>query len=97
MLQKNPPRAETPVYLEKDEPTEPDMPRKEIRTGIFARIRNGSKYYGQIVGAFEVEIYSDGEYIVHGEGQRYRLVDVDLFWSNGSELFPVQKQWETAK
>lgn len=59
------------------------------RTGLFAKIRKTSKYFGQDGGkAFPVSLFSDGEYIVHGNGNRYRLADVDIYWSNSAgQLF----------
>lgn len=63
---------------------------KSIQTGIYAKIREDSKYKDQADEPFQVEIFSDGEYVVHGLPGRYRLQDVDLFWSNGEKLFPCR-------
>lgn len=58
-------------------------------SGLFAEIKESSKYFGQADGRFPVALYADGEYIVHGARNRYRLADVTLFWSNGSgQLLP---------
>jgi len=67
-----------------------------VKTGLFARIRPDSKYADQDKTTFPVALYADGEYIVHGgRGGRYRLSDVDLFYSNSNgEMFPVQKNKE---
>ena len=63
---------------------------RKISTGIYAKIRGDSKYSDQADEPFQVEIFSDGEYVVHGLPGRYRLQDVDLFWSNGEKLFPCR-------
>lgn len=61
-------------------------------SGLYAQIRADSKYCGQADGPFPVDLYSDGEYVVHGDPGRYRLVDVDLFWANNAgTLFPCRK------
>lgn len=65
------------------------LEKEAARTGLFAKIRRTSKYYGQDGGkAFSVSLFSDGEYIVHGNDNRYRLADVDIYWSNNAgQLF----------
>lgn len=69
---------------------------RAVETGLFARIRSDSKYADQDESTFPVALYADGEYIVHGgRGGRYRLSDVDIFWSNSNgEMFLVQKNKE---
>ena len=62
----------------------------ESQSGLFARIKKSSEYTHQDSGVpFPVAFYTDCEYIVHGgPGGRYRLDDVDLYWSNSSgQLF----------
>lgn len=63
-------------------------------SGLYARIKATSEYANQSDGEpFPVALYSDGEYIVHGgRGGRYRLADVDLYWSNNAgQLFPCKE------
>ena len=73
-----------------------DAPERETReletyeSGLFAEIKKTSEYYGSQGGGdpFPVNLYADGEYIVHGgPGGRYRLSDVDLYWANNAGLF----------
>ena len=65
---------------------------KAAETGLFAEIRKSSQYYGQIYGQFPVALFADDEYIVHGGGNRYRLADVKLYWSNAAgKLFLCAK------
>lgn len=59
---------------------------------LYAKIKKSSKYYGQTAPGklFEVHVEKEGgwEYVVHGNNNDYRLVDVNLFvvGQNGQEL-----------
>lgn len=60
---------------------------------IYARIKRTSKYYGQTDKGFMFPVQLDPhegkwEYVVHGNGNNYRLVDVQLFilGADGTEL-----------
>ncbi len=64
-------------------------------SGLYAEIKKSSEYYSSQGGGnpFPVALYADRDYIVHGgPGGRYRLFDVDLYWSNDAgQLFKVKK------